>query len=252
MPLAGFNGSSVVGVQLLVEGDGLPVDATLHFAGLAVADEQQIGAAGQLSCLHRASAIAVFVDQRHPSAGGDVESGLDGAAVAQRDAGAGVGANQALAADADDDLAAAGQGAHDACAAADVGAVPEHDTLGDAALNHVGAERRGIEIDRAIGHHRGAFAEIGAEPDAARIGDAHAAWHDVVGHLGELVHREHFKVMALHPRPHLPGGQLVQRHRPFGGPSHGLQVGEDAVEVERVGQRQPVGEQVQLQKGLGG
>ena len=61
--------------------------------------------------------------------GGDVAAGLDDAVVAERDAEAGIGADQAALADADLLLAAAGQRAHQRGAAADVAAGADDDAL---------------------------------------------------------------------------------------------------------------------------
>lgn len=54
----------------------------------------------------------------------------------ERDADAGVGAEQGVLADGVAELAAAGQGAHDGGAAADVGAVADDDALRDTAFDH--------------------------------------------------------------------------------------------------------------------
>ena len=69
----------------------------------------------------------VAVRQRDERARGDVEPGLDRAVVAERDADARVGAEQAALADRDHLAAAAGQRAHDRRAAADVRAVADDD-----------------------------------------------------------------------------------------------------------------------------
>ena len=44
----------------------------------------------------------------------------------------------------------------------------------DAALDHAGAERAGVVVAEALVHHHRAFGEMGAQPHAAGIGDAHA------------------------------------------------------------------------------
>src|SRR5699024_12512435 len=56
-------------------------------------------------------------------------------------------------ADADALGAAAGEGAHGGGAAAHVGAVPDHDALGDAALDHRGAEGAGVEVHERSEEH---------------------------------------------------------------------------------------------------
>ena len=70
--------------------------------------------------------------------------------------------------------AAAGERAHDGCAAADVAAVADDDALRDASLDHRGAERAGVEVHEALVHDGGAGGEVRAEPHARGIGDAHA------------------------------------------------------------------------------
>ena len=76
----------------------------------------------------------------------------------------------------DDLLAAARQGAHDRGAAADVGAVADDDAGRDAALDHRGAERAGVEVDEALVHDGGALGEVGAEAHPVGVGDADAGW----------------------------------------------------------------------------
>ena len=44
----------------------------------------------------------------------------------------------------------------------------------DAALDHRGAERAGVEVHVALVHHGGALGQVGAEAHAAGVGDAHA------------------------------------------------------------------------------
>ena len=69
------------------------------------------------------------VGQLHERAGGDVEPGLDDAVVAEADADAGVGTEQAAFADRDLFGPTTRQRAHDRGAAAHVGAVTDDDTL---------------------------------------------------------------------------------------------------------------------------
>src|SRR6476646_7242295 len=87
----------VVGMQGRVQDDAVTVaGAGLDGAGHGVADEQQVGLAGQLSGLDHPA-----VGQRHLGARREVEPGLDHAVVTQRDAQARLGAEQAALADAD-------------------------------------------------------------------------------------------------------------------------------------------------------
>ena len=83
-------------------------------------------------------------------------------------------------------------------------AVADDDPGADAALDHRGAERAGVEVHEALVHHRGALGEVGAEPDAVGVADAYAAGHDVVDHPRELVDTEHRDVVTGGPQPH-PG-----------------------------------------------
>ena len=93
------------------------------------------------------------VGQRDQRAGGDVEPGLDGAVVAEADADAGVGAEQAALADADDLAAAARERAHDRAAAADVRAVADDHAGRDPALDHRVPERARVVVHEALVHH---------------------------------------------------------------------------------------------------
>ena len=170
----------------------MPVAAPRHRldgAGDRVAAEQHVAGAGELGRLDHLG-LGVAVQDRDLGAGGDVAAGLDHAVVAERDADAGVGAEQAALPDRDDLLAAAGQGAHDRGAAADVGAVADHDAGADPALHHRGAQRAGVVVDEALVHHGGAGREVGAEADPVGVGHAYAGRQHVVGHPGELVHAE--------------------------------------------------------------
>ena len=81
---------------------------------------------------------------------------LDDAFVAEADADAGFGAEQAALADRDLILAAARQRAHDRRSAADVAAVADDHAGRDAAFDHRRAERAGVEVDEPLVHHRGA------------------------------------------------------------------------------------------------
>src|SRR5690606_34487678 len=94
------------------------------------------------------------VGQRDLRAGGDVAAGLDDAVVSQRDADAGVRADQATLADPYDLLAAAAEGAHDGRPAADIRPVADDHARDDATLHHRGSQRAGIEVDEALVHHR--------------------------------------------------------------------------------------------------
>ena len=159
------------------------------------------------------------VGQAHLGARRQVEPGLERAVVAERDAEAGVGAQQAALADRDHGRVAARERAHDRGAAADVGAVADHDAGRDAALDHRGPERAGVEVDEALVHDRRALGEVRAEAHAVGVGDAHAGGHDVVDHARELVDAVHRELLAARvgrqarrrrARRRRPGPALVQ------------------------------------------
>src|SRR5690606_39102013 len=174
-------------------------------------------------------------------AGRDVQAGFDGIAVAQRDADTGVSADQAAFTDGNDDVAATGQRAHGGAAAAEVRALADEDTRRDASFDHAGAFSAGVEVDEAFVHHRGAFADVGAQANARTVGDAYAGRHHVVGHLGKLVDRIDFQQVALQTRFQLALGQLGQVHGALVGPGDVGQQREDAGEVHAVRLDQAVG-----------
>ncbi len=87
----------------------------------------------------------------------------------------------------------------------------DDDALRDAAFDHVGAERARVEIDETFVHHGGAFAEVRAETDARRIGDADAARDHVVGHARKLVERMHRELAAGAARRNQRSLELARR-----------------------------------------
>ncbi len=105
--------------------------------------------------------VLAALDQ-HLGAGGNVQPRFDGAEVAQADAAAGIGANEAVFADADFFFAATRERAHQGGAATQIGTVA-HDHAGrDTTFDHAGAEGAGIEVHEAFVHDRCSFAQIGA------------------------------------------------------------------------------------------
>src|SRR5690606_35155400 len=161
---------SVVRVQRLVQFDRGFVGLALHGTAQRVATEQQVALAGQLARLDHLDQLALFVEQVHLGAGRDVQTGFDGIAVAQRDADTGIGADQAAFTDGNDDIAATGQRAHGGAAAAEVRALADEDARRDASFDHAGAFSAGVEVDEAFVHHRGAFADVGAQANARTVG----------------------------------------------------------------------------------
>ena len=190
--------------------------------------EQQAVLARQLARLHDRA-----VRQRHLGSGGEVEPGLHDAVVAQRDAEAGLRAEQAPLADADALRATTGQGAHGRGAATDVRAVAHDHALADPALHHRGAEGAGVEVDEALVHHGGAGREVGAEAHPVGVADPDPGGHDVVDHARELVDAE-----DLHgPAGARAGPGELEALDGAGTPGGPHDVGEDAedpVEVEGV------------------
>ena len=148
-------------------------------------------------------------------------------------------------------LAAAGEGAHDRGAAADVGAVADDDAGGDAALDHGGAQGAGVEVHEAFVHDGGAVGEVRAEADPVGVGDPDAGGDDVVDHPRELVHA----VDGDGAAPAQPGAGQLEVLDGGGaevGPDDVGELAEDAVEVDAVRLDQAVREQVQAQVGVGG
>ncbi len=212
-----------------------------------VAAEEEVRPARQVPGLDHPAGLA---RQRHLRARRDVEARLDHAVVADRDAEARVRAEEAAASDRDPLRAAAGEGAHDRGAAADVGAVADDDALRDPALHHRGAEGAGVVVDEALVHDDGPGREVGAEPHARGVGDPHARRHDVVGHPREPV--EALDVDAVAPEVlAAEEGRLLGRHGAPRGPEHDRQHAEDPVEVDRVRRDQAVGQQMEAQVGVG-
>jgi hypothetical protein len=139
--------------------DGAQSLAGDHLAGLAVTDEHHAADAREVTRLDDPVG-------RHDGGGGrDVEAGLHDAVVAQADADAGIGSEQAPFPDRDDVRPTARERAHDRRAAPDVAAVAHDDARRDAALDHRGAERAGVEVAEALVHHHGALREVGTQPD---------------------------------------------------------------------------------------
>src|SRR5690606_12079400 len=130
-------------------------------------------------------------------AGGHIEARLDDAAIAERNADARIGADQAFPTHAVHQLAAAGQGAHGGTAAAQIRTGADHHARGDAAFDHAGPFGAGVEVDETFVHDGGAFAQVCAEAHTRRVSDAQAAGHHVVAHLGKLVHAGHFQHFVI-------------------------------------------------------
>src|SRR6266542_4256233 len=143
----GSTTSLLFGVESLVELELAFLGQGHHYAGLAVADEEQVVLTGELLGLDDA-AVGQF--DRH--AGGDVEAGFDGAVVAQADADAGVGADQRPLANTDHLRATARERAHDGGTPANVAAVADDHALADAAFDHGFTEGAGIEVGEAFLH----------------------------------------------------------------------------------------------------
>ncbi len=217
-----------------------------------VATEQQVGLARQIARLDHLDQLVLLVQQLHLGAGGDVQACLDGIAIAQRDADTGVGTDQAAFADGDDDVAATGQGAHGRAAAAQVRTLADEHAGRDAAFDHAWAFGAGVKVDEALVHDGGAFADVGTQANPRAVGDAHTGRDHVVGHLRELVHREHFQQVAAQACFELLLGQFGQVDGALAGPGDVRQQREDAGQAHAMGLDQAVREQVQLQVGFRG
>ena len=130
-------------------------------------------------------------------------------------------------------------------------AVAGHDAGRDAAFDHGGAQRAGVEVHEAFVHDGGAFGEVGTEADAVGVGDPDAGGHHVVHHARELVDAEDGDGAAP---AQLGAGQFEAFHGGGAevGPHDVGELAEDAVQVDGVGPDQAVREQVQAKVGVGG
>ena len=150
-------------------------------------------------------------------------------------------------------VAAAGQGAHDRGAAADVGVAADDHAGGDPALDHRGAQRAGVVVDEALVHHGGAGGEVGAQPDPVGVGDPYARRQHVVDHPRELVHPVHGHDAV--PRPAAGTGRARSpppRTVPPRSTPRWAGAPKMPVQVDRPRRDQPVAEQVQPQVGVRG
>ena len=191
------------------------------------------------------------VGQAHLGARREIEASLDDAVIAQGDAQARLGAEQAALADPHPFGATPGERPHGRCATADVGPVVNDDPLTDPTLDHRGPQGSCVEVDEALMHDRCPAGQVGAQAHPVSVGDPHAGRHDVVDHAGELVDAEDDdRTPSPQPGPGVLEG--IHRARAVVGPHDIGQLGENALEVERVGLRQAVREQVQPQVGVGG
>ena len=107
-------------VQFLVQFHRAAIGQALHGTGGGVAPKQQVGLARQVSCLGRFHRHAGGIEHGDFCARCDKQAGFHRAAIAQWNANAGIGADQAFPAYRDDDVTAAGQGANSRAAAAEV------------------------------------------------------------------------------------------------------------------------------------
>ena len=90
---------------------------------------------------------------------------------------------------------------------------------------------------------------MGAEAHAVGVGDPHPGRQHVVGHPRELVDAVHLhRAERAQPQPGLL--EALDGAGPDAGPDHVAEGAEDAVEVDRVGLHEAVGEQVQPQVGV--
>ncbi|MNT10195.1 hypothetical protein D3C72_1450120 [compost metagenome] len=88
------------------------------------------------------------------------------------------------------------------------------------------------------------------QPYARRIGNAHAAGHDVVGHAGNLVHAANFQRLPRGAQLPAQGIHLIHRARPHGRPRHVGQHAEQAIQVRIMRADQAMAEQMQPKIGV--
>src|SRR5699024_10393460 len=187
------------------------------------------------------------VGQPHFRPGRHVAAGRDDAVVAERDADAGVGAEQTVLSDADDLLAPTRKRTHNRRSTADVGAVADDDSGGDAALDHRVAERSRVVVDEAFVHDGSAFGEVSTQAYPIGIADAHPCRDHVVGHPRELVDAADSDVHTHGTRAHACLLEAVDRAWTDRGPDD---IGEDseyALEALSVRSYETVREQVKAQ-----
>ena len=179
-----------------------------------------------------------------------VQSRLDDAVVAQRNAQSRVRTQQAALTQRHALEAAAREHPHCRGAAADVGAVPDDDALGYPALHHRAAQRTGVVVDEAGVHDRRPLGQVGAQADIGRIADAHARGQHIVGHARELVDRVHLnRVAELGAQAGARDLEVLGGAGSDGGPHDIGQAGEDPVQIDCIGQGQAVGQDVETQVG---
>ena len=101
-------------------------------------------------------------------------------------------------------------------------------------------------------HHGGATCEVGAKPNAAGIGNAHARWHHVVGHARKLVDAVNNEVLALAQQVVANIVQGVQCNWADTRPSNVGEQTKCAVQVDGARQADAMRQQVQAQVHIGG
>src|SRR5690606_41983559 len=105
----------------------------------------------QITAFHHFHHVFLVVQQLDFGAGGYIQAGFDGAAVAQRNTDTGVGADQALLAHGNNDIAATGQVAHGRAAAAQVRTVADDYAGRNTAFDHGNTQRAGAKVHEEIG-----------------------------------------------------------------------------------------------------
>ena len=139
------------------------------------------------------------------------------------------------------------------------------------AFDHGDAERAGIEVHESGVHHGGAGRQVSAEAHAVGVADTHAGGHYVIDHARELIHTEHVdgggrscgrqSGLGGESESGFGGGAfdvgLAQREVFNGegavvGPHHIGELGEDAVEVQRVRLGHAHAHQMELQVSVRG
>ena len=159
--------------------------------------EENIRGSGKFTSLHcsrfcektvRARNDAASRHERHLGIGCQEQSGFDHAVITQRNAQAGVCAQQTAFAQADLVVAATAQSASGRSSAAYVGSITDDNAARDTAFDQAAAQRARIEVHERGMHDCCALRQVGTQANFRTVSDPDSIWHDVVHHRGELIH----------------------------------------------------------------
>ena len=96
-----------MGMQSRIQLNGLTVSSTFHSAGEGIANKQHVRLSREISGLDRLNGLFVFVQDVDLCASSNVQACLDNTAIAEGYAGTGIGADQAISTDRQNQFAAA-------------------------------------------------------------------------------------------------------------------------------------------------